>query len=75
MELKEYTKESGNDYVAFIEGVYYKVNNAVVYRTNKKEVILRNTFTGKEQKLKENINKKDATKFLKEFIKKGYKRI
>ena len=72
---KDWIKETGKDYIAYSEGVYYKVNNAVVFRIPKKQVVLRNTWTGKERVLKTNISKPKALKFMKEFIKKGFKRI
>lgn len=71
----EWIKETGKNYIAFIEGVYYKVNNAIIYRIDKREVVLRNAWTGKEQILKQGINEKEAIKFIKEFIKTDFERI
>ena len=44
-----------------VEGVYYKVNRAILKRGNK--FILRNTWTGEE----EIISKKDANKLIKKW--------
>lgn len=71
----KYIIEKGKDYIAFVEGVYYKVNNAIIYRIKEREVILRNTWTGKEKILKKCLDKKEALMFIKDFIKKGYTRI
>jgi len=63
------------NYIAFSEGVYYKVNNAIVYRIPKKEVVLRNTYTGKEKVLAENISKSKALNFMHDFIRKRFERL
>ena len=57
------------DYIAYSEGIYYKRNNAIIYRLNKKELVLRNTWTGEERVLNNCINKTEALKQIKVFIK------
>ena len=57
------------DYIAYSEGIYYKQNNEIIYRLNKKELVLRNTWTGEERVLNEGINKTEALKQIKVFIK------
>ena len=57
------------DYIAYSEGIYYKQNNAIIYRLNKKELVLRNTWTGEERVLNNCINKTEALKQIKVFIK------
>jgi len=51
----------------YSEGNYYKVNQAVIRRPNNC-VIQRNTYTGKEKKLKCFQNKSKARKFIREFV-------
>lgn len=63
------------DYIAFSEGNYYKVNNALVYRIPKKEVVLRNTWTGNEIVLAEKINKPEALKLMHNFAMSKFERI
>jgi hypothetical protein len=72
---KDWVLDTESDYIAFSEGVYYKVNNAVVYRIPKKEVVLRNTYTGKEKLLAKNISKSKALEFMHDFIGKGFERL
>ena len=73
--MSNWIRESGSDYIAFTEGVYYAVNNAIVYRISKKELVQRNTYTGKELVIATNISKKDALKRMKEIIKHDIKRL
>jgi hypothetical protein len=72
---KNWVLDTEPNYIAFSEGVYYKVNNAIVYRIQKKEVVLRNTYTGKEKVLAENISKSKALNFMRDFIRKGFERM
>ena len=69
------TTESGDNYIAFSEGNYYKVNNAVVWRAKTKQVVLRNTWTGNEIILLSNASKAKALDFMKDFIHTNFKRI
>ena len=43
----KWIKETGKDYIAYSQGNYYKVNNAIIWRKNDR-IILRNTYTGNE---------------------------
>jgi hypothetical protein len=55
-------KENGHD--VWTEGVYYKVNLAIIRRG--REVVVRNTYTGKEQSLGSFNTAKTAMKVARE---------
>ena len=74
----KWIKETGSDYIAYSQGNYYKVNNAVLWRKGSNEIVLRNTYTGKERFIWVDeifkTNKKEVLKALKkarEMINKG----
>jgi hypothetical protein len=67
--------ETSQDYIAYNQGVYYKVNNALIYKIEKKEVVQRNTFTGKEKVLAENIGKTKALKLMRSYAKTDFQRL
>ena len=67
--------DTERDYIAYSEGIYYKLNNAIVYRIPKRELVLRNTWTGAEKLLAQDINKTQALKLMREFIKNNPERI
>ena len=75
MDINTYTVERDDNIIAYVEGVYYKYNNAIIYNIQKKRVYQRNTWTGEEITLKENINKSKAMKYMRDYIRKGYERI
>ena len=66
---KSWIIDTEANYIAYSEGIYYKQNNAIIYRLNKKELVLRNTWTGEERVLNKGINKTEALKQIKIFIK------
>jgi hypothetical protein len=72
---KGWTLDIEKDYIAFSEGNYYAVNQALVYRITKKEVVQRNTFTGKEKVLSQNMNKTRALKLMREYVKTSFQRL
>jgi len=72
---KGWLLDTEKDYIAFSEGNYYKVNNALVYRIPKKEVVLRNTWSGEEKVLAKNISKPKGLELMKEFAKSEFQRI
>lgn len=45
----KWIREVGKDYIAYSQGTYYKVNNAVLWRRGSDRIVLRNTWTGKEE--------------------------
>jgi hypothetical protein len=67
--------DTEKDYIAFSEGNYYKVNNALVFRIPKKEVVLRNTWTGKEKVLAKDVSKPLVLKIMRDFAKTDFQRI
>ncbi len=73
--MQGWIKETGKEYIAYSEGNYYKVNNALVYRILKKVVVLRNTYTGKEKILAEKIGKTKALKFMRNYAETEFERL
>jgi len=63
------------NYIAFSEGNFYKVNNAIVYRIPKKEVVLRNTYTGAEKVLATDVSESEALKIMRDFAKTDFQRL
>jgi len=45
----KWIEETGGDYIAYSQGFYYKVNNAVLWRKGTNAIVLRNTWTGEER--------------------------
>ena len=72
---KGWTLDIEKEYIAFSEGNYYAVNQALVYRILKKEVVQRNTFTGKEKVLSQNIDKTKALQLMREYVKTNFQRL
>ena len=66
---KGWILDTERDYIAFSEGNFYEVNNALVYRIPKKEVVLRNTYSGKEKVLAKNVSRPKALQIMEDFAK------
>jgi len=72
---RDWVLDTEKDYIAFSEGNYYKVNNALVYRIPKKEVVLRNTWSGEEKVLAKNVSKEKALKLMNDYAKIDFDRL
>jgi hypothetical protein len=72
---KGWILDTERDYIAFSEGNYYADNNAIVFRIPKKEVVLRNTYTGEEKVLARNVSKQKALTMMRKFAKSDFERI
>jgi len=69
MKKMTWIKDEERDYIAYSEGRYYKVNHAIIFRREKKEIVWRNTWTGEEKILRRNISEKDAMNFMQRYMK------